>query len=139
MNKNKIFGILFVILGVLIMLTPGTIAPTCPAMADGKFMKCHWMGQAIKGAGGLMTVLGLVYTAICCKKQMFFALAISNVLVGIYAILLPAKLIGGCMKPEMACRAKTMPMLYILIGLYIVISIVAAILNRPSNESHQCK
>ena len=121
------------------MLTPGTIAPTCPAMADGKFMKCHWMGQAIKGVGGLMTVLGLVYTVICCKKQMFFALAISNVLVGIYAILLPAKLIGGCMKPEMACRAKTMPMLYILIGLYIVISIVAAILNRSSNESYQCK
>lgn len=54
------------------MLTPGTIAPTCPAMADGKFMKCHWMGQAIKGAGGVMTVLGLAYTAICCKKQMFF-------------------------------------------------------------------
>ena len=139
MNKNKIFGILFIIFGVLIFLTPGTLAPVCPAMLDGKFMKCHWMGQAIKGIGGVMTVLGLIYTAIKSKKQMFFTLAISNVIVGIYAILLPAKLIGGCMKPEMACRAKTMPMIYILVGLYIVISIVAIFLNRPCNESHQCK
>ena len=139
MNKNKIFGILFIIFGVLLFLTPGTLAPTCPAMDDGTFMKCHWMGQAIKGVGGVMTVLGLIYTAISCKKQMFFALAISNVIVGIYAILLPAKLIGGCMKPEMACRAKTMPMIYILAGLYIVLSIVAIFLNRPCNEPNQCK
>lgn len=48
MNKNKIFGILFIIFGVLLILTPGTLAPVCPAMPDGKFMKCHWMGQAIK-------------------------------------------------------------------------------------------
>ncbi|WP_215492284.1 DUF4418 family protein [Fenollaria sporofastidiosus] len=139
MNKNKIIGILFIILGVLVFLTPGTLAPVCPAMADGKFMKCHWMGQAIKGIGGVMTVLGLIYTLICSKKQMFFTLAISNVVIGIYAILLPAKLIGGCMNAEMACRAKTMPMIYILVGLYIVISVVAAILNRSCNESNQCK
>lgn len=139
MNKNRIFGILFVVLGVLIMLTPGTISPVCPAMADGKFMKCHWMGQAIKGVGGLMTVLGIIYTAICCQRKMLFAFSITNILVGIYAILIPAKLIGGCKMPEMACRAKTMPTLYLLIGLYIAVSIVALISNRPCNDSNQCK
>ena len=71
MNKNKIFGILFVILGVLIMLTPSTIAPTCPAMADGKFMKCHWMGQAIKGVGGLMTVSVLFTQLFAARNKCF--------------------------------------------------------------------
>lgn len=134
MNRDRIFGILFVIFGLLIMLTPGSIAPVCPAMADGKFMKCHWMGQAVKGVGGVMTVLGIIYAATCCKKQVFFTLSIANILLGIYTILLPAKLIGGCMNPEMACRAKTMPVIYILAGIYTVLSIVTLILNRPKHE-----
>lgn len=136
MNKNRIFGIAFVVLGVLIMLTPGVISPVCPAMADGKFMKCHWMGQAIKGAGGLMAVLGAVYTAICCNRNMHFALSIANVGLGIFAILLPAKLIGGCKMADMACRAKTIPTLYLLIGIYIVVSLVALFLNRPKHETN---
>ena len=46
MRLQRIFGILFLVLGLLLFLTPGTLAPVCPMKPDGSFMKCHWMDVA---------------------------------------------------------------------------------------------
>lgn len=134
MNRDKIFGIIFIVLGVLIVLAPTVIAPLCGPMENGMFMKCHWMGRSAMGAGALIAILGAAYTYVCSNKAKS-ALAFSLLLQGLYIIALEAFLIGGCKNPMMACRAHTMPVLYVLAGLVIVLSLIALILNRGSNES----
>ena len=131
MNKNKIFGILFVILGVLIMLTPGTIAPTCPAMADGKFMKCHWMGNMTMGIGAVILVLAIIFIVVKDSK-ISLGLSISNIAIGILEILNTHVLIGGCMKADMACRAKTIPFCTLLAGILVLVNIYYCMKERHS-------
>lgn len=134
MKRDKIFGIIFIVLGVLIVLAPTVIAPLCGPMENGMFMKCHWMGRSAMGAGALIAIHGAAYTYVCSNKAKS-ALAFSLLLQGLYTIALEAFLIGGCKNPMMACRAHTMPVLYVLAGLVIVLSLIALILNRGSNES----
>lgn len=134
MKRDKIFGIIFIILGILIMLAPTVIAPTCGPMENGMFMKCHWMGRSAMGVGVIIAILGAAYTYVCSKKAKS-ALAFALLLQGAYTIALETFLIGGCKKPMMACRAHTMPVLYLLAGIVIVLSLISLILNRGSNES----
>ena len=131
MNKNKIFGIIFVILGVLIMLTPGTIAPVCPAMADGKFMKCHWMGNMTMGIGAVILVLAIIFIIVKDSK-ISLGLSISNIAIGILEILNAHVLIGGCMKADMACRAKTIPFCTLLSGILVLVNIYYCMKERNS-------
>ena len=138
MKRDTIIGIIFIALGILVALTPCTIAPTCGPMENGMFMKCHWMGRAVTGAGVMMAILGGVYFYVC-SSNVKFAFGFSSFIVGIYTILIPAYLIGGCMNKEMMCQAKTMPTVYILAGIYTLVAIAAMILNRRKNASNRCE
>lgn len=113
MKRDKIFGVIFMILGALLALTPKVIAPVCGPMDNGMFMKCHWMGNSVIGIGVVVLFLGAAYLYVCSKKAKS-ALAFALLLMSLYAIAIQAFLIGGCMKPMMACRAHTMPLVYLL-------------------------
>lgn len=121
MKKNIMFEVIVLVLGVVLMLTPTMIAPTCGPMPDGKFMKCHWMGQAVIGIGGVETGIGVMMLFVK-KKSAKVGLAISNVLLGILAILITTVLIGGCMQPMMTCNTHTKPMVLLVSGIFIVVN-----------------
>ena len=67
MKKNIMFEVIVLVLGVVLVLAPTMIAPTCGPMPDGKFMKCHWMGQAVIGIGGVET--GIAVMMLFVKKK----------------------------------------------------------------------
>lgn len=134
MKRDKVFGLIYIILGLLMALAPTVIAPTCGPMENGMFMKCHWMGRSAMGIGVVIAILGAAYTYVCSSKAKS-ALAFASLLLGLYTIAVEAFLIGGCKNPMMVCRAHTMPVLYVLAGIVIVLSVAALILNRGSNES----
>ena len=39
------------------------MAGPCPVMPDGRFMVCHWAGQAVLGVGIVLVVLSLLHLA----------------------------------------------------------------------------
>lgn len=123
MKKRKVFGIVFIILGMLLLLTPHKLAPLCPPMDDGHFMKCHWMGQAVMGQGGIMVVTGIFFILVK-EELMAVGISISNVVLGIETILLPLTLIGGCKMQTMACNVHTKPAVYLLTGIYILCNLI---------------
>ena len=59
--KKCILGMLIVIIGLLVLFAPFGYAHACFPKADGGFMKCHWMGEAVKMLGGLIAALGVVF------------------------------------------------------------------------------
>lgn len=127
-KTSKIFAAILFILAVVMVLLPVLIAPTCPMMPNGKFMKCHWMGKAVEGIGVMMALISLIM--IFAKSSgLRMGLGIANILAGVLA-LSQTKLIGGCKSPEMACNARTIPGIYLVAGVFIVISIFYVIKNR---------
>ena len=58
MNKKYIFGVIFIVSGVLLALMPYKIAPVCHA---DKMMKCFWTGRALLGTGVLLAVLNVFF------------------------------------------------------------------------------
>ena len=75
---NLIFGIVFLVLGVILFLIPGKIAPVCMPMPDGGFMKCHWMGESVKDIGAVIAVYGEVFI-LFRKSAAATGIALSNI------------------------------------------------------------
>lgn len=122
MNNKKIFGYISAIIGFLLILAPKYITPVCQPMADGKFMKCHWMGNITMGIGAVILVLALIFIIVKDSK-IAIGIAISNICIGILEIFHANFLIGGCMKADMGCRAKTIPLCTLLAGALVLVNI----------------
>jgi hypothetical protein len=122
MNRKALFGVAFAVLGVLLFLAPGVLAPVCGMKPDGGFMKCHWMDQAEKGIAVVMILMGLLILFVK-NKAFAYGIAAANVPVGCYAYLISWKLIGGCKMPDMACNLYTRPMVYLFSGIYVLASL----------------
>ncbi|MDO5718455.1 MAG: DUF4418 family protein [Tissierellia bacterium] len=122
-NKKMIFSILFVIIGILILVTPNHLAPVCGPKPDGHFMKCHWMGQALIGQGIFIVITGIIF-GLVKNESINLGISISNIIVGIITILLPLYLIGGCKMPTMSCNTHTKPTVLVLAAVYIIANIV---------------
>ena len=131
MKKNIMFEVIVLVLGVVLMLTPTMIAPTCGPMPDGKFMKCHWMGEAVRMLGGLLTALGVVF--LLCKRAQI-GIAFSNIGLGLCLILLQTVVIGTCKHATMSCNVYTKPVILLLAAILIIINAIYLFFNRKQSN-----
>lgn len=122
MNKNKLFGLAYILLGVLVAIGPKTLFPVCPV--EEKVMKCHWTGQAMLVVGGLLVLLGIVALCIAKSKDANLITSLMAAGCGIAVLAFPMGIIGGCGKDTMLCRTTAFPMLYLLGGIVIVAALV---------------
>ena len=131
MSRKKILGYISAIIGLLLALAPKFITPVCPPMENGMFMKCHWMGNMTIGMGAVILVLAIIFIVVKDSK-ISLGLSISNIAIGILEILNTHVLIGGCMKADMACRAKTIPFCTLLAGILVLVNIYYCMKERHS-------
>jgi hypothetical protein len=128
-----ISGSLFIVLGLLAAIGPQTIFQPCldvmevcvDGMSNNVFMpmKCYWSAMAEIGPGGAIAILGLLL--LCFRKsQMRLGIIFAQTLLGIMAILFPAKLIGICMSKTHDCHLLFYPMILVLGSLVIALSLV---------------
>lgn len=130
MKKRYIFALLIVLLGLLLFFTPFNLAHVCGVKDDGSFMKCHWMGEAVRMLGGLITVLGVVFALF---EKMAKGIAVSVGCVGVCEILLQFFVIGTCKKLEMSCNTYTKPTVILLSVALIIVSLIYLFLTRKEN------
>ena len=134
MRIKRIFAILFLALGILLFLTPGTLAPVCPIMPDGSYMKCHWMDVAEQGLGAVIAFGGVL--ALLFPEKLGAGIAAMNLALGAESFALAKSLIGGCRVHEMACNLYTRPMVYFLSVLLISVSAVYLLLALRGETAH---
>lgn len=130
--KKYIAGILIITIGLLVFFAPFGYAQVCMPKADGSFMKCHWMGEAVRMLGGLIAALGVVF--LLCKRARI-GLAFSNIGLGICLILQQTVVIGTCMHQTMRCNVYTKPVMLFLAGALILINALYLFFNRKSKEN----
>ncbi|MDR1049342.1 MAG: DUF4418 family protein [Synergistaceae bacterium] len=118
--KNRIIsGMGAMSAGLLIALGPQFLFKLCEPTAEGRWMKCHWTGQAEIGVGFLIAVLG-VGLFLFASRAIRLGLSLSLFFAGILALSIPHALIGGCEMARMPCRVVTFPSLTVLGVLVIV-------------------
>ena len=125
--KKYIVGALIVIIGLLVFFAPFGFAHVCFPKADGSFMKCHWMGEAVRMLGGLITALGVIFLL---SKRSRIGIAFSNIGLGVCLILLQTVVIGTCKTATMHCNVYTKPVILLLAILLIVINAGYLFVNR---------
>lgn len=130
MKKRYIFALLIVVIGLLLFFTPFNLAHVCGLKDDGSFMKCHWMGEAVRMLGGLVAVLGIVFALF---EKMAKGIAISVAGVGVCEILLQFFVIGTCKMPKMSCNVYTKPTVLLLSIVLIAVCSVYIFLTRKEN------
>ena len=125
--KKYIVGILIIIVGLLILFAPFGFARVCFPKADGSFMKCHWLGEAVRMLGGLIAALGVIFSL--CKTTRS-GIAFSNIGVGICLILLQTVVIGTCKNATMHCNVYAKPVILLLAIILIVINAAYLFVSR---------
>lgn len=126
--KNRVgIGIVYLILGVLLIVGPMTFISVCPQ--GEKIMKCFWTQRAELGVGVVFVMSGL-FMMLLKSESVRLGMSISNALLGILTILMPAVLIGGCKKADMACRSITFPVFYVIGAIAIIVSVVNCLYLR---------
>ena len=116
--KKYVVGMLIIIIGLLVLFAPFGFAHVCFPKADGGFMKCHWMGEAVKMLGGLIAALGVVFLLV---KSSRIGIAFSNIGLGVCLILLQTVVIGTCKTATMPCNVYTKPVILLLAIVLIAI------------------
>lgn len=130
MKKRYIFALLIILIGVLLFFTPFNLAHVCGPKADGGCMKCHWMGEAVRMLGGLITILGLTFAL---SKKMASGIAVSVACVGLCEIFLQFFVIGTCKTATMSCNVYTRPTVILLSVTLMVVSLLYVFLTRKEN------
>ncbi len=125
--KKYIVGMLIVIIGLLVLFAPFGYAHVCFPKADGGFMKCHWMGEAVRMLGGLIAALGIVFLLFESSR---IGIAFSNIGLGVCLILLQTVVIGTCKTATMHCNVYTKPVILLLAIILIAIDIGYLFVNR---------
>ncbi|MBZ9623349.1 DUF4418 family protein [Clostridium sp. FP2] len=120
MKKRVIYGIYFIIIGVLLAIGPHTLFAVCPK--GETVMKCWWSAQAEISIGIMLIVAGIAIL-VFKSEEIQFGICIMTSALGVVAILIPSVLIGGCMKKTMMCQSMSFPCIYIIGGLTTVVSI----------------
>ncbi|MBP1581032.1 MAG: DUF4418 family protein [Oscillospiraceae bacterium] len=116
--KNKITAIGTVIMGALLALGPQFLFQPCPTTE--KFMKCFWSCKALIVVGAVLALIGLLQL-LSKEAKSRKVLSIVGLALAVCAILIPTVIIGGCAKPEMACKMLTFPVTHSLSAIAIVL------------------
>ena len=125
--KRYIFSALIIIIGLLVLFAPFGFAHVCSPKADGSFMKCHWMGEAVRMLGGLIAALGVVFLLF---KSSRIGIAFSNIGLGVCLILLQTVVIGTCKTATMPCNVYTKPVILLLAIVLIAVDVGYLFVNR---------
>jgi uncharacterized membrane protein YczE len=119
--KISVSAIILIILGILLVVSPWTIAPVCEVdgmfaqLANGKTlpMPCGWTARAEISMGVLTLLAGLllIFSESAETKRM---IGLFGVALGVLTILFPLYITKMCAVADHPCNLLTKPVLLIL-------------------------
>ena len=120
MEKIKWLNVLTPIGGILLLFT---LLRPCKGE---EVMKCNY---SVSVAVLFFTVIAVENLLALWKKEGKVLVPLASILISGESILIPAKIIGGCMMPGMACRAKSFPGIYVCSFIIIIIGALDLLLQ----------
>lgn len=129
--KDRITGIIMILLSLLLTIGVKFIFPACAAKEDGSFMNCHWAEQAVFGAGIALCCISAV-VLVTGRSRVSVGAALSAIPAAAAAALTPDILIPLCMMPTMHCHTVMRPAVMIVSALIAVTAAVHCVIVLKS-------
>ncbi len=126
MTLSRIFGIILFFAGLLVLLTPRYILPTCEYQGLSR-MACTYTGTAemFTGAIVIITSAGMVLSR---TRDVLRWSGLTALAAGLSVILLPDA-IGYCHNSQHPCNYGTVPVLRLLGGLIMLLSLAGFLVS----------
>jgi hypothetical protein len=126
MTISMKFGIILLLMGLLVLLTPRYIMPTCEYQGFSK-MACSYTGTAemFLGAIVMMAAAGMVLSG---SRETLRWSGLTSIAAGLSVILVPEAL-GYCHNSRMPCNYGTIPVLRLLGGLIMFLSLAGFLIS----------
>lgn len=120
MDKIKWCNVLVPIGGIVLLFT---LLKPCQGE---EVMKCNY---SVYAAVLLFAVIAVENLLSLLLKEGKFITPLQSVLLSVLNILIPSGIIGGCMMPGMACRAKSFPGIYVCSAIIIILGAAELLLQ----------
>lgn len=132
MTVGAKFGIMLFLMGLLVFLTPHYILPTCEYQGFSR-MACSYTGTAemFMGAIVMTAAVGIVLSK---TRETLRWCGLTVLAAGLSVIFLP-EAIGYCHNSRMPCNYGTVPVLRLLGGLIILISLVGFLISLRGEKT----
>ena len=111
--KKYVSSSILLVLSLLFVIGERTVAGPCPVMPDGRFMVCHWAGQAVLGVGSVLVVLSLLHLAFK-NDAMKLGLDLAVIANAVLLLMIPNHLIPLCIKNHMRCHTVMEPFVLVM-------------------------
>ena len=129
MKKNGVFGFIFSLIGFLIILTPRYILPVCEYTRESHALSsCSYMGKAEMLFGFVM--VGIALGSFFSKTNEALKWLMPPALFTAISVIALPTVTGYCASPHMPCNYGTVPMLRLLGGIAVIVSILGFFLSR---------
>lgn len=130
-GKNGLLDMVIAGVSLALCLAPKTVFHTCGVKPDGSWMMCHWTGEAVLGAGVVLTCLsGIRFFASPPMKQ---GIDISMLLLTVLTALLPGHLLPLCKMATMPCHVLFQPAV-IFLAVFLALALAADIALQRKKE-----
>ncbi len=126
------FGIILFLMGLLVLLTPRYILPTCEYQGLSR-MACTYTGTAEMFIGAIVMVaaVGMILSK---TREILRWLGLTTLAAGISVILVPDA-IGYCHNSQHPCNYGTVPLLRLLGGLIILLSLAGFLISFKGEKN----
>lgn len=135
MDQYKIFVIVNLVLGVLLVAFAQIILPVCRSMGDVT-MRCG-TSASIESILGIALLVTAVVGAAVIKKNAHLVLSAVVAAIGVFVSLVPTIIVGTCPHAHMACHALTAPVFAltgVVIALFSVVNTALLKLKRRNEQ-----
>ena len=119
--RFKITDILLLLASGAFLVGMRTFLAPCAQQADGRWMVCHWAGEALTGVAAVLFVISLLH-ALIPRAQIKMGLALAMIPAAALAFLLPGTMIDLCMMETMRCHTVMTPAVTVLSLVNIMIA-----------------
>lgn len=129
MNK-KVFQIVSIVVGILLLISLFTFASHCPRMEDGNYMRCYKTNLGLKLVSLAILLIGVLSFL---KAERIKNFAILGVVVSLANILI-IFIMGTCKNPQMRCNTMMKPFTLLLSAIYLIVSGIFIIKGEKRNN-----
>lgn len=134
MKKDKIIGIIYCIIGLLVALGPKFIFPVCAGLKDdGTPMKCFYTSRVMICIGIGVIMFGIMLMLLK-EKTAKLVCSIGILFLSMMTYLTANVLIGVCNTVTMRCRMLTLPALNIISLVSLIVCIVHICLTLKNKD-----
>ena len=134
--RVRVSDLLLLVFSAVELAGVRTFFAPCGPKEDGSWMSCHWAGQAVTGAAVVLVVLALIHLAVR-SPEMKLGLDVGLLAAAVYIALVPGRLIGLCMMPDMRCHQLMTPGVTVCSVLALAAAVADAALIGRKGKRHE--